>query len=130
MARSQESVKTTEQGVVLPVESSQVLRTQSFVRFEKAFRATKKFVGDVGRGSLTTIGDMSDGVATLSRVGSIGSVALLVTGVGARLFNLDDATNFFSEIAIVTGAVGGVLSVGTARVADAFTKSVRGMERR
>ncbi|MBY0538883.1 hypothetical protein K2P56_00420 [Patescibacteria group bacterium] len=126
----QESVtETLGESEVEPLSVATSFRERSFQRLRTMYRDTKKFAGDFRRGSLTTLGDMSDGVNTLSLYGGVGSVALFVTGVGARLFNLDDATNLFSEAAIVTGTVGGFLSVTTALATDSFTRNLRHMAR-
>lgn len=113
-----------------PLATSVAFQERSFQRFQRAYQGAKKFGGDFRRGTFTTLGDMSDGTNTLSLYGVVGSVALFVTGVGARLFNIEDATNFFSEIAIATGTVGGFLSVSTAFVTDSLTRNLREMARR
>lgn len=110
--------------------SAVAFRDRSLERFQSVFVHTRKLARDTRRGTLTTLGDMSDGVTTLSLWGSVGSVALLATGVVARLCNVDDATNFFGEVGMATGTVGGFLSVTTALASDSFTRNVREMARR
>lgn len=114
---------------VNPLASAVSLRGHSFQRFQTAYRGVKRFGGDVRRGTLTTLGDISDGTNTLSLYGAVGSLGLFVTGVGMRLFCNDDASHLFGEIGMATGAVGGLLSVTTALITYSLTKNLRLMSR-